>query len=295
MQVAVASGDVKPVVAGPTLDSQPALSRDGHWLAYTSFDQYPRLFIRPFPNVNDIKIPVTSGGAQYPAWSVDGRTLYFRSNRNVSLVAVTPSGGSLTIGAPEVPPAWREMSVTETTFIATPPVNNRFLIAIVPETIAPPSRVSRRPQLVRRAEGAGACDEEVTPLTEPDAGIARQFDDAGARRVEAIYQTPDIVEQRARTLERLALRPGEHVLDLGCGPGLLAFEMAGRRRTDRPRGWSRCVTEHAGACGTAVRFASLGPPSPGRRHCPAVRGRGVRRGRQRPGLRIRVRHHAGAR
>ena len=64
-------------------------------------------------------------------------------------------------------------------------------------------------------------------MTEPDAGIARQFDDAGARRVEAIYQTPDIVEQRARTLERLALRPGEHVLDLGCGPGLLAFEMAG--------------------------------------------------------------------
>lgn len=64
-------------------------------------------------------------------------------------------------------------------------------------------------------------------MTEPDAGFARQFDDAGARRVEAIYQTPDIVEQRARTLERLALRPGEHVLDLGCGPGLLAFEMAG--------------------------------------------------------------------
>ena len=130
MQVAVASGDLKPVVAGPSLDSQPALSRDGHWLAYTSFDQYPRLFIRPFPNVNDIKIPVTSAGAQYPAWSVDGRTLYYRANRNVFVVAVTPSGGSLTIGAPEVPPAWRQISVTETTFIATPPVNNRFLIAI---------------------------------------------------------------------------------------------------------------------------------------------------------------------
>jgi arsenite methyltransferase len=65
-------------------------------------------------------------------------------------------------------------------------------------------------------------------LSEPDTSIARQFDDAGARRVEAIYQTPDVVEQRARTLERLALRPGDHVVDLGCGPGLLAFEMAGR-------------------------------------------------------------------
>jgi len=58
--------------------------------------------------------------------------------------------------------------------------------------------------------------------------IASQFDDAGARRVEAIYQTPDVVEQRARVLERLALRAGEHVVDLGCGPGLLAVEMAAR-------------------------------------------------------------------
>jgi arsenite methyltransferase len=53
-----------------------------------------------------------------------------------------------------------------------------------------------------------------------------RFDEAAAARVEAIYQTPDIVEQRARTLERLSLQSGEQVLDLGCGPGLLASDMA---------------------------------------------------------------------
>jgi arsenite methyltransferase len=53
-----------------------------------------------------------------------------------------------------------------------------------------------------------------------------QFDAEAAARIEAVYQTPDVVEQRARTLERLALKPGERVLDLGCGPGLLAVEMA---------------------------------------------------------------------
>ena len=139
MQVVVASGDVKPVVAGPALDSQPALSPDGRWLAYTSTDQYPRLFIRPFPNVNDIKIPVTTGTAQFPVWSVDGHTLYYRANRGLSSVAVTLSGGSLSIGGPVVTPALRETSVNDPAFIGAPPVNNRFLVAAVPQTSAPPA------------------------------------------------------------------------------------------------------------------------------------------------------------
>jgi SAM-dependent methyltransferase len=52
------------------------------------------------------------------------------------------------------------------------------------------------------------------------------FDDKESRRVERIYLTPDIVEQRARVLEAMALRAGGRVADLGCGPGLLALEIA---------------------------------------------------------------------
>ncbi len=51
-------------------------------------------------------------------------------------------------------------------------------------------------------------------------------DDAAARRVEALYRTPDIVAQRAAIRAALALAPGERVLDVGCGPGLLCAEMA---------------------------------------------------------------------
>jgi arsenite methyltransferase len=53
-----------------------------------------------------------------------------------------------------------------------------------------------------------------------------QFDDAGARRIEAIYSTPDVVAQRRWTRKALNLRPGESVLDVGSGPGFLAAEMA---------------------------------------------------------------------
>jgi len=46
------------------------------------------------------------------------------------------------------------------------------------------------------------------------------------------------VAQRRRTLDVLALRPGERVADLGCGPGLLALDMA---RQVGPGGEVHCI------------------------------------------------------
>jgi ubiquinone/menaquinone biosynthesis C-methylase UbiE len=53
-----------------------------------------------------------------------------------------------------------------------------------------------------------------------------EFDDAESRRVEATYSTADVVEQRRMMLDALGLAPGESVLDVGSGPGILAAEMA---------------------------------------------------------------------
>ena len=53
-----------------------------------------------------------------------------------------------------------------------------------------------------------------------------QFDAEASRRVEATYTTPDVVEQRQAVLGALGLGPGERVIDIGTGPGLLAAELA---------------------------------------------------------------------
>ncbi|MEV6287085.1 methyltransferase domain-containing protein [Kribbella sp. NPDC051770] len=63
-------------------------------------------------------------------------------------------------------------------------------------------------------------------MVEGDGTSSLEFDPAVSRQIEAMYTTPDVVEQRRIVRTALALRPGDRVLDVGVGPGLLAAEMA---------------------------------------------------------------------
>ena len=62
------------------------------------------------------------------------------------------------------------------------------------------------------------------------------FDAEQSARLDRAYARRAIAEQRTRTLEALALLPGESALDVGCGPGYLTVEMA--RARSRLRSWS---------------------------------------------------------
>jgi len=53
-----------------------------------------------------------------------------------------------------------------------------------------------------------------------------KFDEKEASKTDLAYLTPDVTRQRMRTLEALQLNVGDFVLDVGCGTGLLAQDMA---------------------------------------------------------------------
>jgi ubiquinone/menaquinone biosynthesis C-methylase UbiE len=52
------------------------------------------------------------------------------------------------------------------------------------------------------------------------------FEGERARRLARSYLSADMRAQRAETLRLLALKPGEAVIDVGCGPGFLCEQMA---------------------------------------------------------------------
>ena len=53
-----------------------------------------------------------------------------------------------------------------------------------------------------------------------------EFDDATNRLMDEFNASAGATRRRTRLLELLALQPGEHVLDVGSGPGHYALEMA---------------------------------------------------------------------
>jgi arsenite methyltransferase len=53
-----------------------------------------------------------------------------------------------------------------------------------------------------------------------------RYDERAATRILALSETPEMRAQRRRVLDLLAPQRGERILDVGCGPGHLAREIA---------------------------------------------------------------------
>jgi ubiquinone/menaquinone biosynthesis C-methylase UbiE len=52
------------------------------------------------------------------------------------------------------------------------------------------------------------------------------FDEDEARRMQAVYLIREAQRRRSQVREALAPRPGERILDVGCGPGFYCAELA---------------------------------------------------------------------
>ena len=67
----------------------PAISRDGRWLAYQSSEVGNfEVFVRPFPDVEAGQWQVSNAGGVDPAWSQDGQELFFTSSSSFMVARV---------------------------------------------------------------------------------------------------------------------------------------------------------------------------------------------------------------
>jgi Tol biopolymer transport system component len=72
-------------------ESAPALSPDGHWLAYQS-DQTGQMevYVRSYPEPG-ARVPVSLQGGSEPVWGHDGRELFYRAGDSLMVASVTMS------------------------------------------------------------------------------------------------------------------------------------------------------------------------------------------------------------
>jgi serine/threonine-protein kinase len=95
-------GTAHPLMHTAANETQPEISPDGRWLAWVTDapGQY-QVLVRRYPDGPDV--PVSREGGREPAWSPDGREIYFRDLANTSMMAAsfTP-GDPPMIGVPHV-------------------------------------------------------------------------------------------------------------------------------------------------------------------------------------------------
>ncbi len=84
-------GKPRPFLKSRFEELYPAFSPDGKWLAYMSNESgREEVYVRPYPGP-DPATPISSGGGWAPAWSHDGRELFYRGPPSkMMVVSVTP-------------------------------------------------------------------------------------------------------------------------------------------------------------------------------------------------------------
>lgn len=95
-------GKARALVATEHEEFNADVSPDGKYLVFESDISGGRLevFLRPFPNVDDGQMKVSIDGGQEPAWSADGREIFYLAGGKMVSVPVTRDGGTIRLGKP---------------------------------------------------------------------------------------------------------------------------------------------------------------------------------------------------
>ena len=89
-------GAPRKVMDDPFDNYEPAVSPNGHWLAYTSnATGHPEVYARAFPGPG-AAVQVSDGGGIEAAWSPDGGRIYYRAKRALMEAVVTTPALAIT-------------------------------------------------------------------------------------------------------------------------------------------------------------------------------------------------------
>jgi hypothetical protein len=82
----------KPLINTQFSETYPTLSPDGHWLTYCSDESgTSQFYVQPYPGPGK-RVTVSTDGAIEPAWSRDGRELFYRNGDAMLSVSVKIPG-----------------------------------------------------------------------------------------------------------------------------------------------------------------------------------------------------------
>ena len=69
---------VELLLDSQALEGDAEVSPDGRWMAYASDESgQPEVYVRPFPNVDEGRWPISAGGGSGPVWGPNGRELFY--------------------------------------------------------------------------------------------------------------------------------------------------------------------------------------------------------------------------
>jgi len=89
-----------PLMASEYDEVSPSFSPDGRWIAYASQETGEwEIYVRPFPDVNSGKWPVSRGGGTAPRWSHSGREIFYMGPDSTMNVAAVDAGESFRVRA----------------------------------------------------------------------------------------------------------------------------------------------------------------------------------------------------
>jgi len=92
-----------PLIVTPNNEASAQVSPNGKWIAYDSDESGSQeVYVRRYPNINEGKWTISTGGGHHPRWAPNGHELYYALGSAIYAVSVDAKGTSLVAGTPEM-------------------------------------------------------------------------------------------------------------------------------------------------------------------------------------------------